>query len=224
MGSGVTVPGGHSGTLHGEEVSMPSTWHKVMSYLGLTVDDEYDEHVDYDYDHDDVEPTHHSAPMGRGGHPDPGRTGAPPTGPLLTPVPGPAAAAPATGEQGVVRTVSREVAEKAGARISAGPSIRSNSVRTVTVSPSRPHIVAPESFDDAQQVADRFKSEQPVILNLQEVDRDLQRRLIDFASGLSYGLGGRMARVATGVYLLTPANVEVSEEEKRKLQERGLHS
>ncbi len=203
---------------------MPSTWHKVMSYLGLTVDDDYDDHIEYD-DYDDVEPAHHSAPMGRGGHPEPGRAGSPSAGPVLTPVPGSGApVAPATGEQGVVRTVSREVAEKAGARVSAGPSVRSNSVRTVAVSPSRPHIVAPESFDDAQQVADRFKAEQPVILNLQEVDRDLQRRLIDFASGLSYGLGGRMARVATGVYLLTPANVEVSEEEKRKLQERGLHS
>ncbi|HEC08988.1 MAG TPA: DUF552 domain-containing protein [Acidimicrobiales bacterium] len=195
-----------------------------MSYLGLTVDDEYDDHVEYD-DYDDVEPTHHSAPMGRGVHPDTHRPAPQPGGPVLTPVPGSGSpVAPATGEQGVVRTVSREVAEKAGARMSAGPATRSTSVRTVAVSPSRPHIVAPESFDDAQQVADRFKAEQPVILNLQEVDRDLQRRLIDFASGLSYGLGGRMARVAAGVYLLTPANVEVSDEEKRKLQERGLHS
>ncbi len=203
---------------------MPSTWHKVMSYLGLTVDDDYDDHIDYD-GYDDVESAHHSAPMGHGGHPESHRSVSQPTGPVLTPVPGPESpAGPATGEQGVVRTVSREVAEKAGARVSPGPATRSTSVRTVAVSPSRPHIVAPESFDDAQQVADRFKAEQPVILNLQDVDRDLQRRLIDFASGLSYGLGGRMARVATGVYLLTPANVEVSDEERRKLQERGLHS
>ena len=59
-------------------------------------------------------------------------------------------------------------------------------------------------------------------MNLQDVDRDLRRRLIDFASGLSYGLQGRMDRVADGVYLLSPANVEVSDDERRRLQERGL--
>ena len=58
-------------------------------------------------------------------------------------------------------------------------------------------------------------------MNLQGADRDLSRRLIDFASGLCYGLGGQMERVGNQVYLLTPANVEVSAEERRRLQERG---
>ena len=58
-------------------------------------------------------------------------------------------------------------------------------------------------------------------MNLQGADRDLSRRLIDFASGLCYGLGGQMERVGNQVYLLTPANVEVSADERRRLQERG---
>jgi cell division inhibitor SepF len=58
-------------------------------------------------------------------------------------------------------------------------------------------------------------------MNLQGADRDLSRRLIDFASGLCYGLGGQMERVANQVYLLTPTNVEVSPEERRRLHERG---
>ena len=58
-------------------------------------------------------------------------------------------------------------------------------------------------------------------MNLQGADRDLSRRLIDFASGVCYGLGGHMERVANQVYLLTPSNVEVSPEERRRLQERG---
>ena len=91
------------------------------------------------------------------------------------------------------------------------------------MSNSKPYIVAPQQFNEAQSLADRFKADQAVILNLQEVERDLRRRLIDFASGLSYGLGGRMERVADGVYLLTPANVEVSQEERQRLSERGLH-
>ena len=68
-----------------------------------------------------------------------------------------------------------------------------------------------------------LKAGQPVILNLQAVDRDLQRRLIDFSSGLAYALNGTMSKAAEQVFLLTPSNVEVSEEEKERLQARGLY-
>ena len=79
----------------------------------------------------------------------------------------------------------------------------------------------PASFNAAQEVADTFKGNAPVIMNLQDVDKELSRRLIDFASGLCYGLGGAMEKVANSVYLLTPSDVEVSAEDKRRLQERG---
>ena len=95
--------------------------------------------------------------------------------------------------------------------------------RAIPVSSAKPHVVLPASFNQAQEVGDRFKSNQPVIVNLQAVDRDLARRLIDFASGLCYGIGGQMERVAKDVYLLTPADVEVSDDERRRLSERGLH-
>ena len=88
---------------------------------------------------------------------------------------------------------------------------------------AKPHVVTPTSFNHAQEVADRFKANQPVIVNLQGVDRDLSRRLIDFASGLCYGLNGQMEKVSNQVYLIAPANVEVSAEERRRLRERGLH-
>ena len=86
---------------------------------------------------------------------------------------------------------------------------------------AKPFVVMPTSFNQAQDVADKFKGSQPVIMNLQEADRELSRRLIDFASGLCYGLGGTMERLANQVYLLTPTNVEVSQEERRRLDERG---
>ena len=81
----------------------------------------------------------------------------------------------------------------------------------------------PKGFNDAQEVGDRLKAGQPVILNLQGVDRDLQRRLIDFSSGLAYALNGTMSKAADQVFLLTPSNVEVSDEEKERLQARGLY-
>jgi cell division inhibitor SepF len=85
----------------------------------------------------------------------------------------------------------------------------------------RVHLVVPRSFNDAQTIADRFKSYTPVILNLQGVDSELSKRLIDFASGLTYALDGGMQRIADKVFLLTPANVEVSAEQRAQLLERG---
>jgi cell division inhibitor SepF len=86
----------------------------------------------------------------------------------------------------------------------------------------RVHLVIPKSFNDAQQVADKFKDSIPVILNLQGSDTDLSKRLIDFASGLTYALDGGMQRIADKVFLLTPRNVEVSAEERARLIEKGF--
>src|SRR3954454_8457586 len=84
------------------------------------------------------------------------------------------------------------------------------------------HVVTPRSFNDAQQVADEFKRSKPVIINLQSTDRELSKRLIDFSSGMTYALGGGMQRIAQGIFLLTPENVEVSAEEKARLLEGGF--
>jgi cell division inhibitor SepF len=84
------------------------------------------------------------------------------------------------------------------------------------------HLVVPKSFNDAQQIADQFKDGIPVILNLQGTDTDLSKRLIDFASGLTYALDGGMQRIADKVFLLTPRNVEVSAEERARLIEKGF--
>ena len=86
----------------------------------------------------------------------------------------------------------------------------------------RVHLVIPKSFNDAQQVADQFKDAIPVILNLQGTDTDLSKRLIDFASGLTYALDGGMQRIADKVFMLTPRNVEISAEERARLIEKGF--
>jgi len=87
--------------------------------------------------------------------------------------------------------------------------------------PASVHLVIPRSFNDAQQIADKYKESIPVILNLQGSDAELSKRLIDFASGLTYALEGGMQRVADKVFLLTPRNVQVSAEERARLLERG---
>ena len=86
----------------------------------------------------------------------------------------------------------------------------------------RVHLVIPKSFNDAQQVADKFKDSIPVVLNLQSADADLTRRIIDFASGLTYALDGGMQRIADKVFMLTPRNVQISAEERAQLIEKGF--
>jgi cell division inhibitor SepF len=114
--------------------------------------------------------------------------------------------------------------ERAGASTSARTQQRPPSRQLEAVpNPNaiRVHLILPRSFNDAQQIADRFKRSIPVILNLQNADTELSKRLIDFASGLTYALDGGMQRVADKVFLLTPRNVEVSAEQRAQLLERG---
>lgn len=175
---------------------MASAWRRVMVYLGLVDDDEYEEYEPYD------EPAPVAAPA-----PPP----APPRRSAISYV-------EPEGATAGVRTLPREPESNVTVQPRPAP------LRPVPApQTARPHVIAPDGFNDAQQIGDKLKANQPVILNLQSVDRDLARRLIDFASGLAYGLGGQMERVADQVFLLTPTNVEVSAEEKRRLQERGLY-
>lgn len=90
-------------------------------------------------------------------------------------------------------------------------------------SQARFHLVHPAAFNDAQEIGDKFREGYSVLINLQAADPELSRRLVDFASGLAYGLGGSMKPVAEKVFLLTPAGVQVSAEERRRfLEERGF--
>jgi cell division inhibitor SepF len=114
--------------------------------------------------------------------------------------------------------------ESGGAQAAPRPTSSRSSrarLRGVDSGQVRVHLVLPRSFNDAQQIADKFKDSVPVILNLQNADNELSKRLIDFASGLTYALDGSMQRVADKVFLLTPRNVEVSAEERARMLDRG---
>lgn len=126
---------------------------------------------------------------------------------------------------------ARRVAEDAGPVVrpiprdeppSVAPAPRPAVVRAINPSAARVHVVEPQGFNDAQEIGDRLKNNQPVIVVMRDVDADLSRRLIDFCSGASYVLDAAMKRVDKKVYLITPANVEVSADERRRLQERGF--
>jgi cell division inhibitor SepF len=198
---------------------MASMWRRAMLYLGLGPDDEYDEYDGPDdHGYQAPQPAYQQQAQPQ---------------PAAVAPPGPSAVSAPPGPPGPHRHTAAEPSPESA--IGAVRPMR-ESEPAVTMRPrpavvrpiqpsisAKPYVVSPTSFNEAQEVADKFKGNQPVIVNLQGAERDLSRRLIDFASGLCYGLGGQMDKVANQVYLLTPSNVEVSAEEKRRLQERGLY-
>jgi cell division inhibitor SepF len=86
------------------------------------------------------------------------------------------------------------------------------------------HRAEPKRFNEARELGDRFKDGVPVIMNLQGTEDSIARRLVDFASGLVFAQDGKIELVATRVYLLTPADVEVSAEERERLKEGGFYN
>src|SRR3954453_14383460 len=166
---------------------MASMWRKGMHFLGLGPDDEYDAlGADYDVDLREA-PIEDGPPAGR----------RPP------------------GERAPEGVIERERDHDGGGAVATVARPRTAVVRplagpSTAPAPVKPHTVAPGSFDQAQEVGDHYKTGTPVILNLQGVERDLTRRMVDFASGLCYGIGGQMERVGLHIYLLTPANAQVS--------------
>ena len=90
------------------------------------------------------------------------------------------------------------------------------------VTHAKPRLHIPSSFDDASRIADDFRTGAPVVMNLSKVDKAVARRLVDFASGVCYALTGGMERAAPNVYLLTPVGIDVSPEDRRRMQDRGF--
>jgi cell division inhibitor SepF len=154
---------------------------RMMSYLGLVDDDEYDDYEPYEEQQQPARAARAAAPA-------------------AAPEPEPAPAAAASG----IRTIPSSYGDG-----SSGVTVQQRSTSSVVrpivpVQSSKPVTVTPTSFQDAQEIADRLKAGVPVIVALQASDRDLMRRIIDFSSGLTYGIGGEMERTADRVYLLTP--------------------
>ncbi len=152
---------------------------RMMSYLGLVDDD--DEYDDYD-PYDEQQAAARPAPRAAGTPRD----------------------LEAVSNNSGVRPLVPQSSPEQVSGVTVQPP-RSSVVRPIVpVASAKPQTVTPKSFHDAQEIADRLKAGVPVIVNLQSADRDLMRRIIDFSSGLTYGIAGEMERTADKVYLLTP--------------------
>ncbi len=80
----------------------------------------------------------------------------------------------------------------------------------------------PRTYNEARTIGEHFREGVPVIMNLTEMDDSDAKRLVDFAAGLSFGLRGRIERITNKVFLLSPANVDVTAEDKARIAEGGF--
>jgi cell division inhibitor SepF len=178
-----------------------------MDYLGLGPDDAYDDYNGYDEPEAPARPRAPREPEQRPSGPSGGRDRGwePDDEPVVRTV----APRPSFPSRDFDASPSRRAAngrtDDSGVQIRPTPApAPTPTLRTVPGGSMEPHTVRPRRFDQAQEVADKFKDGQPVIMNLEGTERDVARRLIDFASGICYSLDGSMEKVATGVYLLKP--------------------
>jgi len=205
---------------------MAGLWQKTLFYLGLVDEDDpgYDtgpiEHQQpgspaaapaVTRPRTPVEPVRRTDPAGRS-------HGSPPP----TPVPGGVAAArrvepPLAGRR---RAAPESALSDAGVIVTPPGSA---SVRTVSEKDLESEVITARSYSDAQLLADHIRANLPVVLDLRKVEPAMVRRLVDFASGLTYALGGSMRKIGQGVILVTPANVNIARDERRRLEGLGYY-
>jgi cell division inhibitor SepF len=90
--------------------------------------------------------------------------------------------------------------------------------------PAETAVITARNFSDAQLLADSIRNNRAVVLDLRSTEPEMVRRLVDFTSGLTYALDGRMAKIEQGVILVTPAGVSLSVDEEARLAALGLYA
>ncbi|MFZ4810408.1 MAG: cell division protein SepF [Ilumatobacteraceae bacterium] len=180
-----------------------SIWRKAMDYLGLGPDDSYDDDYDLGPEPEPARPARPRSATPTDANVRPTRSLEYETDTSVRTVP----TRPSFPTRDTDSLSRRPIAATDDSHVQPRPinaSRSSTPTRGGAQLTADPYTVRPRRFDSAQEIADKFRDGLPVIMNLEATERDVSRRLIDFASGLCYGLNGSMEKVATGVYLLKP--------------------
>jgi len=83
-------------------------------------------------------------------------------------------------------------------------------------------VVTPETFDEARDIADHLKQKKPVVINLEGVEKEIARRIVDFLSGAVYALDGNIQKISSGIFLIAPYNVGIMGDFKDELRNKGV--
>ncbi len=83
-------------------------------------------------------------------------------------------------------------------------------------------VLQPESFEEAREIADNLKSNKPVIVNLEKIEKEQARRMVDFVSGAAYSIGGDIQKISNMIFLVTPYNVGILGDFKDELKNKGI--
>ncbi|MCT9930648.1 cell division protein SepF [Planotetraspora sp. A-T 1434] len=178
---------------------MAGAMRKMAVYLGLVEDDRYDDRYgteyggDEDYGDDDYESPRRGFVVGPSG-------------------------APAAGAAHVAAHERDEDGETAVP----APRPPTTVLERRTTDLARITTLHPRTYNEARTIGEHFREGTPVIMNLTEMVDSDAKRLVDFAAGLVFGLHGSIERVTNKVFLLSPANVEVTAEDKARIAERGF--
>ena len=84
-------------------------------------------------------------------------------------------------------------------------------------------LVKPERFENASEIADHLREKRSVVLNLESANKEIARRLVDFLSGVTYAQDGKIKRIASGTYIITPYNVDIMGDLIDELENNGLY-
>lgn len=120
---------------------------------------------------------------------------------------------------------TRDVRESAGALYSMDPEPRrSNKVVNIhTTTQLQVVLVKPDRFENAAEIADHLREKRTVVLNLEQTNKDIARRLLDFLSGVAYANEGKIKKVAISTYIITPYNVDILGDLIDELENNGLY-
>lgn len=83
-------------------------------------------------------------------------------------------------------------------------------------------IMQPETIDDAQDICDHLKNKKPVVVNLEDIDKEAAQRIVDFLSGSVYALDGSIQKVSAGIFVIAPNNVDIMGDFKEELRSKGV--
>ncbi len=83
-------------------------------------------------------------------------------------------------------------------------------------------VLAPENFEEARDIADHLKSKKPCVINLEGLDKEIARRIVDFLSGAVYAVDGNIQKISSGIFLIAPYNVSILGDFKDELRNKGV--